>query len=172
MIDAPRERILLPVNTGFMALTIALALLFNLLPWHDVVGLPDLLALVIAFWCIHQPRRLGIGLAWLLGLLMDAGNGALLGQHALAYSTLAFAAIAIHRRVLWFPPWLQAAQVLMLLLASQALMVGVRLAAGGAFPGIGYFAGSLISAALWPVATFVLLLPQRRPEEVDLHRPI
>ena len=67
-----QERILLPVKTSFMALTLALALLFNLFPWRDATALPDMLALVLAFWCIHQPRRMGIGTAWILGLILDA----------------------------------------------------------------------------------------------------
>jgi rod shape-determining protein MreD len=161
-----------PVNLGFMVLTAAVALLFNLLPWKDVIGLPDLLALVIAFWCVHEPRKMGIGLAWALGLLMDAGNGALMGQHAFAYATLAFGAIALHRRILWFPPWQQAAHVLILMLASQLLMLLVRMAAGGSYPGLGYFIGPVIAAALWPAATFVLLMPQRRPRDSDEPRSI
>jgi len=169
--DRP-QRILLPVNVAFMALSFVLALLFNLLPWRDVAGVPDLAALVLTFWCVHQPRRIGIGAAWLLGLAMDAGNGALLGQHAFAYSILAFAALGLHRRILWFSPWQQAAHVLLLLLACQVLALGVRMIAGGAFPGYAYFAGSLVAAALWPAVTFVLLLPQRRPESVDRNRPI
>jgi rod shape-determining protein MreD len=159
----PRFRgIPMPVSIGFMALTVTAALLFNLLPWKDVIGLPDLLALVITFWCVHEPRKMGIGVAWALGLLMDAGNGALMGQHAFAYAILAFGAIALHRRILWFTPWQQAAHVLILLLASQLLMLLVRMAAGGPYPGLAYFAGPVIAAALWPVATFVLRLPQRR----------
>jgi rod shape-determining protein MreD len=51
-------------------------------------------------------------------------------------------------------------------------MVGVRLVAGDVFPGLFYFVGSFIAAALWPTATFLLLLPQRRPESVDRNRPI
>jgi len=167
------QRILLPVSVGYMALTVVLALLFNLLPWGDRMGVPDMVALVIAFWCVHQPRKMGIGVAWLVGLFMDAGNGALLGQHAFAYAFLAFGAIALHRRILWFSLWQQAAHILLLLLACQALMLGVRMVApGGAFPGFLYFTGSLTAAALWPVATFVLLLPQRRPESVDENRPL
>jgi rod shape-determining protein MreD len=166
------QRILLPVKPAYMALTLTLALLFNLLPWPDVGWLPDMLALVLAFWCVHQPRKVGIGVAWFLGLVMDAGSGALLGQHALAYAVLAFLAIGLHRRILWFSLWQQAAQVFMLLLACQALMVGVRLVAGDVFPGLSYFGGSLVAAALWPTATFLLLLPQRRPESVDRNRPI
>src|SRR5258705_369822 len=123
-----------------MALTLVLALLFNLLPRRHVVGLPAM-----------------------VGLVMDAGNGALLGQHAFAYAFLAFAAVSLHRRILWFSAWRQAAHVLVLLLVSQALMLTVRLVAGGVFPGLTYFAGSFIAAALWPTASFMLLLPQRRP---------
>lgn len=166
------QRILLPVKVSFMAFSAIMALLFNLLPWRDVNGLPDMLALVIVFWCVHQPRKMGIGAAWLLGLLMDAGNGVLLGQHALAYSMLAFAALSLYRRILWFPIWPQAAHVFLLLLASQLLMLAVRMVAGGTFPGLAYFAGSLIAAALWPAVSFLLLLPQMRPEDVDENRPI
>ena len=166
------QRILLPVNVGYMALTVVLALLFNLMPWHDLVGVPDMVALVLAGWCVHQPRRMGIGMAWFVGLVMDAGNGALLGQHAFAYAFLAFGAITLHRRILWFSPWRQAAHVLVLLLVTQALMLTVRLMAGGVFPGPMYFAGSLTGAALWPTVTFILLLPQRRSESVDENRPL
>ena len=166
------QRILLSAKAAYMALTLVLALLFNLLPWRDLIGLPDMVALVLTFWCVHQPRKIGIGIAWFVGLVMDAGNGALLGQHAFAYAFLAFAAITLHRRILWFSLWRQAAHVLPLLLASQLLMLAVRVVAGGAFPGLAYFAGSFIGAALWPTATFLLLLPQRRPESVDENRPI
>ena len=166
------QRILLPVNVGYMALTVVLAMLFNLMPWNDLVGVPDMVALVLAFWCVHQPRKMGIGIAWFVGLIMDAGYGALLGQHAFAYAFLAFGAITLHRRILWFSQWQQAAHVLVLLLASQCLMLVVRLVAGGVFPGPLYFAESLTAAALWPTATFLLLLPQRRPESVDENRPL
>jgi rod shape-determining protein MreD len=169
--DRP-QRILLPVNVGFMMLSFVLALLFNLLPWRDISGVPDLAALVLTFWCVHQPRRVGIGAAWLLGLVMDAGNGALLGQHAFAYSILAFAAVGLHRRILWFSPWRQAAHVLLLLIACQVLTLAVGMMVGGAFPGYAYFAGSFVAAALWPAVRLVLLLPQRRPESVDVNRPI
>ena len=52
------------------------------------------------------------------------------------------------------------------------LTLVIRIAAGGGFPGWTYFAGSLICAALWPVLSFLLLLPQQRPETIDENRPI
>jgi rod shape-determining protein MreD len=166
------HHILLPVKVGFMTASVVAALAFNLLPWQDVRGVPDLLALVLTFWCVHQPRKMGIGIAWLLGLVMDTANGALFGQHALAYAALAYAAQGLHRRILSFPPWPQALHVLVLLLGSQFVMLAVRMLAGGTFPGASFFIGSVISAALWPLASFVLLAPQRRPHEVDETRPI
>jgi rod shape-determining protein MreD len=166
------SHILLPARGGFMVATLAIALVLNLLPWSNLPGLPDWLALVITFWAVHEPRRMGIGFAWVLGLMMDAANGALLGQHALAYSMLAFSAIALSRRLLWFPLWPQALHVFLLLMAVQLVMLAVRMFAGGAFPGLWYFAGSAIAAALWPLVTFLLLAPQRRAESIDQNRPI
>lgn len=171
-LQAHPQRILLPAQVSFIVLTLALGLLFDLLPWGNIAGVPDLTATVLAFWCIHQPRRVGIGIAWTLGLLLDVGNGALLGQHALGYSVLAFLAFALHRRLLWFPPWQQALHILLLLLATQLLTLVIRIAAGAGFPGWTYFAGSFICAALWPVLSFLLLLPQQRPETIDENRPI
>ena len=171
-LHAQPQRILLPAKVSFIVMTVALALLFNLLPWRNSVGVPDLTAAVLAFWCIHQPRRVGIGVAWTLGLLLDVGNGALLGQHALGYSVLAFLAFAVHRRILWFPLWQQALHLLLLLLSTQLLTLVIRIAAGAGFPGWTYFAGSFICAALWPVLSFLLLLPQRQPEMMDENRPI
>ncbi|HUX23940.1 MAG TPA: rod shape-determining protein MreD [Burkholderiales bacterium] len=166
------QRILLPVKVSFIVLTLALGLLFDLLPWGTVPAVPDLTATVLAFWCIHQPRRVGIAIAWTLGLLIDVGNGSLLGQHALAYSVLAFLAFAVHRRILWFPPWQQALHLLPLLLFTRLLMLVIRIFVGADFPGWIYFGGCFISAALWPVLTFLLLLPQRQAETIDENRPI
>ena len=163
------QRILLPAKVSFIVLTVALALLFNLLPWRNSAGVPDLTAAVLAFWCIHQPRRVGIGVAWALGLLLDVGNGALLGQHALGYSVLAFLAFAVHRRILWFPLWQQALPLLLLLLSAQLLTLVIRIAAGADFPGWTYFAGSFVCAALWPVLSYLLLLPQRQADTMDRH---
>ena len=107
------EEILLPPKPWFVLLTLLAALVLNLLPWSGVwLALkPDFLALVLLYWCIQQPRLVGVGTAWSCGLLMDVGQGALFGQHALAYALLGFAAEYFHRRVLRFPLWQQAAHV-------------------------------------------------------------
>src|SRR3990172_1589882 len=78
------QRILLPVRASTILGSLALALLANFLPWKSVALAPDFVALVLVFWCVRQPRLVGLGAGWLLGLLIDVGNGVLMGQHALA----------------------------------------------------------------------------------------
>jgi rod shape-determining protein MreD len=163
----PRESrdILLPARASTIVGSLAAALLLNFLPWKNVALAPDFVALVLAFWCVRQPRLVGLGVAWCLGLLTDVGNGVLLGQHALAYSLLAFIAITYSRRILWFGLWGQALHVAALLALAQAVGLLVRLAAGAEFPGWTLAAGPLVGAALWPPVSTLLLLPQRRPPE-------
>ena len=96
----------------------------------------------------------------------------LLGQHALAYTLLSYSAIAIHRRLLWFTLPSQAVQILPLFVAAHAVSLVVRLSAGGLFPGWELLLAPFIEALLWPVATAVLLAPQRRPPDPDENRPI
>jgi rod shape-determining protein MreD len=166
------QSILLPVKAGTIIASLAVALLLNFLPWNNVALVPDFVALVLAFWCVRQPRLVGLGAGWLLGLLIDVGNGVLLGQHALSYSLLAFTAIALSRRILWFALWSQALHVAALLLFAQGVAALVRLAAGADFPGWSIVVGPLIGAALWPVVSIALLLPQRLPVNVDDTRAI
>ena len=159
-----RSQILLPVRASTIIASFVLALFLNFLPWRDLRVMPDFAALVLCFWCIRQPRLVGLGAAWTLGLLSDAGNGVLLGQHALAYSLLAFLSIWLSRRILWFGTGLQALHVAVMLLVAQGVTLLVRLAAGDLFPGWPIVVGPLAGAILWPILTWVLLLPQRRAE--------
>ena len=133
---------------------------------------PRLLALVIVFWGVHQPARVSIGIAFMFGLAMDVQQSALLGQHALSYTTLGFMATMIHRRLLWYPLFSQALQVLPLFALSHLIELGLRLIGGGVFPGWSVLLAPLIETALWPFATILLLAPQRRAPEPDANRPL
>jgi rod shape-determining protein MreD len=165
------QEILLPVKAGFIALTLVVALFANLLPWSGAAALikPDFLAVTLLYWCVHQPRKLGFAAAWLLGLVMDVGDASLFGQHAFAYTLLAYAAVTLHRRVQRFSMAQQTLQVVPLLLLAQLATLLVRMAAGGDFPGWLYFSASLTGAALWPLLAVVLPLPQR--PRLDPDRP-
>ena len=163
------HEILLPVRGSFIVATFVAALLINLLPWSGelMVIKPDFVALVVLYWCIQQPRKVGFTSAWLLGLVMDVAEGSLFGQHALAYSVLAFGGIVLHRRVLMFSMRNQVLHVIVLLLLNDIMVLAIRMLAGAGFPGLQYFIGSLTGAALWPALSFLFKLPQRPPPDPD-----
>ncbi|HET6599272.1 MAG TPA: rod shape-determining protein MreD [Burkholderiaceae bacterium] len=166
------DQLLLPVNPLFVAFTLLLAFALNLVPLGRVPWMPDFLALVLVFWNVHQSRRVGVGLAFAFGLMMDVHDAAVLGQHALAYTLLSFFAITIHRRLLWFTVPAQALQVLPLFVAAHAASLIVRMIVGGMFPGWRMLLAPLFEALLWPLVSWLLLAPQRRAPDPDQNRPL
>jgi len=157
------EEFLRPVKPWFVLVTLVGALMANVIPVSGIalVIKPDFLALVLLYWCIREPRMIGVGVAWCLGLIMDVADATVLGQHALAYAVLAYSAEYFRRRVLRFPPWQQAAQVAGLLLVCAALVMLVRVVGGAPLPRWTYVVGPLTGALLWPVITVLLQWPQR-----------
>lgn len=166
---AGSPELLRPASRKFIYFTLVSGLLLNLLPWSGLALMfrPDFVALILLFWAIREPRKLGFLAAWIAGLLMDVSNGVLLGQHAFAYSLGVYVAIILHRRIQRFTLWQQASHVLLLLLLLQLTMLLIRLFGGAVFPGFGYFLACLTGAMLWPVLSLLFLLPQRGKADAD-----
>lgn len=170
------QQLLLPANPFFIWGSLLLALLLNMLQnigfWGRAAWVPDVLALVLVFWTVHQPLRVGVGAAFVFGLLMDVHQGGLLGANALSYTVLSFFAITIHRRLLWFSVPSQAVQVLPLFVAAQIIALGAKMLGGGVFPGFAMFLAPILQSALWPLVSVLLLVPQRRAPDPDVNRPL
>ena len=173
MIMPAGRPLLLPANPKFIGLTLVLALLVHmllgLLGWY---WLPDVLAIVVVFWTVHQPRRVGLVLAFLLGLALDVHESALLGQNALSYVVLAGLANMAQRRLLWFPLREQALQILPLFVLAALAEWLTRRVVQDAWPVWTQVLGPLLQAALWPLVGALLLAPQRRAFERDDIRPL
>ncbi len=172
MIMRRGQPLLLPANPWFIWGSLIAGLLVNMLPLGRTAWMPDLLALVLVFWSVHQPLRVGIATAFAFGLAMDVHQTALLGQHALAYTALSYFAITIHRRLLWFTVPSQAVQVFPLFAAAHAIELTIRLTSGDGFPGWWLLLAPVVESALWPVASVLLLAPQRRAPDPDENRPL
>ncbi len=165
--------ILRPVSVIFVAFSLLCGFLLNLLPWGALSWVPDFLALTLMFWAVREPRIVGIGTAFALGLLMDVHDATVLGEHALGYTLLAYAAAVLSRRLPAFTLGLQALQVLPVFCMSALMTFGVRVFFGGLFPGWqAALLAPTIAALLWPLASGLLLAPQRRPLDVDETRPL
>jgi rod shape-determining protein MreD len=176
MIMRPGQQLLLPANPLFIWASLIVAMLANMLQnmglWGRAAWMPDVLAVVLVFWTVHQPLRISIGGAFIFGLLMDVHQGGLLGQHAMAYTVLSFSAIAVHRRLLWFSVPSQAVQVFPLFALAHAVELAVRMINGGTFPGWWMLLAPVAEAMLWPLANLVLLAPQLRAPDPDANRPL
>lgn len=149
-------------STGMITASFVVALVLEMLPWGGWL-VPDFVALVLVFWNVFQPRRVGIALAWLLGIVMDVHSGALLGQHALAYSVLSYGAIALHRRLLWYSIAGQALQLLPLFLLANLAVIVVHLFMTGVGPSWTYFVSPLLTALLWIPLTGWMMERLNRP---------
>jgi rod shape-determining protein MreD len=173
MIMPAGRPLLLPANPRFIALTLVLALLVNmLLGLTGMRWLPDVLAIVVVFWNVHQPRRVGLLLPFVLGLALDVHESALLGQNALSYVVLSSMALAIQRRLLWFPLREQALQILPLFIVAALVEWATRLIVQDAWPHWSQVLAPFLQAALWPLIGAVLLAPQRRAFAPDDIRPL
>ena len=166
------DQLLLPVNPLFLWVTLILAFAFNVVPLGRSPAMPDLLAVTLVFWNVHQSRRVGVGVAFMFGLMMDVHEGAVLGQHALAYTLLSYFAVSMHRRLLWFSVPSQALQVFPLFVAAHGVAFIVRMLLGGMLPGWNLLMAPVLEALLWPVVGWLLLAPQRRAPDVDANRPL
>ena len=158
-----------PASGRFIVFSLLLGLAANLLPWSALTKLlwPDFIALLLVYWVTYQPRHVGLGAAWFLGLLMDIADGVLFGQHALAYTLMVYLAQILHRRIQILSPWQQSLYVFGLLLISLVIMLVIRLAFGARFPGMLFFASSVVGAVAWPSFSLVLRLRQHRAPSLD-----
>ena len=164
-----KQEILLPAKPGFIAFSLLLGFLLNLLPLEGIVRwiFPDFVAMILLYWCIHQPARVGIGAAWVFGILMDVADGTLFGEHALAYSLMAYIALLLRRRMSMMSIDYQFTHVTLIILIMQAVIVLTGLIAKGIFVGWAYFLSSVTAGLLWPLLAHLLKLPQRQKADPD-----
>lgn len=155
-----------PVSNLTIAASLLLALFFNALPWQDL-GLilrPDAIAVMLLYWCIHRPGQVGIGVAWLAGLLADVADASVLGQHALAYTALAYGGFLLHRRLQMFHLYQQIPQVFGLFAMTYAIYAFTHWQINHVAVWW-FFIGCLTSTLLWAALSVLFqVLRQKRAE--------
>lgn len=144
-----------------LSLIVAMALTIVPLPEWTRPFRPEWTALVLIYWCMALPHRVGVGVAWLTGLLLDALTGTLLGEHALGLSVVAYLALHLYKRIRLLPLWQQMPTILLLLGLHQLLALWVMGITGNAPQTWRYWGASFVGMALWPIV-FVILRRLRR----------
>lgn len=123
-------------------------------------------AMVLVYWCMALPDRIGIGVAWVIGLLLDVQQGTLLGQNALGFALLAFLTLALYQRLRVCSLAKQAFVVATFLLFFLLISLWVRAMAGYPPHLWTYWMPAVTSMLLWPWL-FIVLRDLRRKYRVS-----
>jgi len=156
-----RDVMKLPASVGLVFFSLVVAFLLSILPWSGtwLLARPDFVILVLIFWAVQEPRSIGQGVAFALGLLMDVSDSMLLGQHAFAYVIAIFGTQVLRVRILTFGLAEQTLHVLGITVLTSSVMLVLNLLLGADFPGIAYFISPVVTALLWGPVNWLLYMP-------------
>ena len=137
---------------GAIAKTVLVALVLTLVPlpaWLAIIR-PDFLVLVVFYWSVQTPRSAGIGLGWVCGLLLDAFQGPVLGEHALAVALVAYLGVREHQRIRTKPLVQQALVLLVVLVLYEFVLWAIDGWSGHPLTTPLRWVPALTGALLWP----------------------
>jgi rod shape-determining protein MreD len=139
-------------SASLVFLTIAAALLLSLLPAPAVLEpiKPYWVALVVIYWSLETKGTISLGLAFLIGLVLDILSGSLMGLHALSLVIMVFLVQRFRPRLRFFPPWQQALSVLGLLVNDRIILIWIIALLGEPLPTWKYWLPPLVGMAIWP----------------------
>lgn len=151
-------------GTAVIVVTLLIAIVLAVMPLPEWARLyrPQWVTLVLIYWTLALPQRVGVTVGFSLGILLDALTGTLLGQHALSLSLIAYITLKTHQRVRLFPLWQQSVFVLGMLLLERLLTAVAMGVAGRGVAGVEFWLASVAGALLWPWAYFILRDLRRR----------
>lgn len=136
------------------------------LPAWATLWRPEWTIMVLIYWCIAVPQRVGVATGWFVGLIHDVLDNSLLGLHALTVCLIAYLSVRLHRRVRLFPVWQQAMGVFVLVALDQFLGTLIRAIFLGNPPtGWSFFYPAVTSMLLWPWV-FIVLRDMRRNYQI------
>lgn len=126
---------------------------------------PAWVAMVLIYWCMALPERVGIGISWILGLLLDVQQGTVLGQNALALAIIAYITIKSYQRLRVFPLYQQAIIVCFYIMIFQLVVLWIKGMMGIPPQTWTFWMPAVTSMFLWPWL-FIILRDIRRKYRV------
>ena len=160
------------VGLGVIALTFVVAMVLAIVPLPDSIPIelgylrPQWVVLVLIYWVIALPGRVGILVAWSIGLIVDVLLGSLLGQHGVAFILVAYIASSLYQRLRMFSLWQQSLIVFAIVGLNQLINFWIESIVGIGDWNMWYLLSSVVSALLWP-SVFLLLRYLRRQFNVN-----
>ncbi|MEX2132265.1 MAG: rod shape-determining protein MreD [Pseudohongiellaceae bacterium] len=128
---------------------------------------PEWVSLVLIYWVMALPYRIGIGVAWVAGLFMDILEGSILGLNAMVFAILAYIILSLHKRLRMFSALQQSGLILAVIGLNLMVSHWLQLISGQTVAsGMLFLMGAVSSALLWPFI-FQLLRHLRRSFSVS-----
>ncbi|GGE48101.1 rod shape-determining protein MreD [Halopseudomonas oceani] len=148
--------------------SILVALLLSVMPMPEPISLarPMWLAMVLAYWVMALPHRVGLLTAWLAGLVSDVLFGQLFGQNALVMTLVVWMVLLLYQRIRRFPLWQQSLVMLPVFGIAQMVMLWLNSLSGNRPPTLLFLLPAVVSTVLWPWV-FSLLRGVRRRFHVN-----
>ena len=145
---------------------IALMLTAMPLPEWAINWRPAWVAMVLVYWCMALPHRVGIGVGWLLGIVVDVMQGTLFGQNAICLAILAYFTLKWHLRIRMFPLVQQAIMMCLMILFYLVITLWIRGIMGVPPTSWTFWTPAFTSMVLWPWL-FIILRDVRRRYHVS-----
>ena len=152
-------------NHGWVIwLTFAIGLLLSVSPMPQFLEVfrPMWLAMLVSFWTLNLPNKVGMTTAFVLGLAEDVLYGTLLGQNALILTLITFLVLSLQQRLRMFPMWQQSLVILVIFGLAQLVQLWLSALTGNRQPTLALVLPALVSALLWPWISFGLRGLRRR----------
>lgn len=149
-----------------LVLSFFFALVLSIIPlpsWGELLR-PAWLVLAVIYWILVFPQRVSLGTAWILGLLLDALYGSVLGEHALALAVVAYLTEKFHRQMRMFPLVQQALCVLLVVAVYQLIILWIQGMLGQLSNVRWFWLSTLTSVLFWPWVYWLLRATQQRWE--------
>ncbi|RKZ80646.1 MAG: rod shape-determining protein MreD [Gammaproteobacteria bacterium] len=146
-------------HSGVIVLTIVFAMLLMILPLPDSLRFlrPEWVLITLIYWAMAVPRLVGVGFAWVVGLLMDVMMGGAIGLLAFSYTLVIYLVLQFHLQLRQYPLWQQALSIMSLILLADILIILVTPTMAGWY----VWLPAISSTVLWPVI-YPLLRTVRR----------
>lgn len=157
-------------SNRYIAISLAIALILNFLPLKEniLIFRPDFLAITIIYWGINYPHKMGMSIAFSLGLMMDVADMAILGQHALAYCIVIYLTLLLGRRLRIFSLMQQAPQIGLILFIMQIAILLISILSGAHLPSWQYFSATIVSILLWVPISLLLSTPLKQKSDFNV----
>ncbi|MCN4143726.1 MAG: rod shape-determining protein MreD [Thiohalomonas sp.] len=136
----------------------AMAFILSMIPMSEAIEIyrPQWVTLILIYWCLALPHRVGIFTGWFIGFLLDIHMGSILGQHALALATIAYLSYRLHIRIRLYPLVQQSLIILLLVTLSQMMLLWISGIINQAPGDWSYWLPSLTSMLVWPWVFYLM----------------